>query len=130
MPAPDFSKGVAFMRGQYVPIGEASIPMTDWGFLRSDATYDVVTVWDGAATCSPWQMSRTFSLTRSQPRSLLSRPRSNSQLACAVLQLQAHPDGPDILELEGCFLTNEFALVPRLALGLIAGSFHFELLKS
>ena len=48
MPAPDFSDGVAFVRGQYVPIAEASIPMTDWGFLRSDATYDVVTVWDGA----------------------------------------------------------------------------------
>jgi len=43
MPVPDFSKGVAFVRGQYVPIGEASIPITDWGFLRSDATYDVVT---------------------------------------------------------------------------------------
>ncbi len=44
----DFSKGVAFVRGQYVPISEASIPITDWGFLRSDATYDVVTVWNGA----------------------------------------------------------------------------------
>ena len=48
MSAPDFSKGVAFARGQYVAIGDASIPMTDWGFLRSDATYDVVTVWDGS----------------------------------------------------------------------------------
>ncbi len=48
MPTPDYSKGVAFVRGQYVPIGEASISITDWGFLRSDATYDVVTVWDGA----------------------------------------------------------------------------------
>jgi len=34
--------------GKYLPIAQASIPMTDWGFLRSDATYDVVTVWDGA----------------------------------------------------------------------------------
>lgn len=48
MPAPNFSDGVAFVRGQYVPIGDANIPITDWGFLRSDATYDVVTVWDGA----------------------------------------------------------------------------------
>jgi branched-chain amino acid aminotransferase len=40
--------GVAFVRGAYVPIAEAAIPITDWGFLRSDATYDVVTVWDGA----------------------------------------------------------------------------------
>lgn len=48
MTSPDYSKGVACVRGQYMPIAEASIPMTDWGFLRSDATYDVVTVWDGA----------------------------------------------------------------------------------
>lgn len=45
---PDYSHGVACVRGQYVPISEAAIPITDWGFLRSDATYDVVTVWDGA----------------------------------------------------------------------------------
>jgi branched-chain amino acid aminotransferase len=44
----DFSQGSAYVRGQYVPIGQAAIPITDWGFLRSDATYDVVTVWDGA----------------------------------------------------------------------------------
>ncbi len=48
MTAPDFSKGCAWQRGEFVPIGEASVPLTDWGFLRSDATYDVVTVWDGA----------------------------------------------------------------------------------
>lgn len=43
-----FSGGVAYVRGNYVPIAEAAIPLTDWGFLRSDATYDVVTVWDGS----------------------------------------------------------------------------------
>ena len=45
---PDFSHGAAYTRGRFVPIDEASIPITDWGFLRSDAAYDVVTVWDGA----------------------------------------------------------------------------------
>ena len=45
---PDYSQGAAFVRSQYVPIGEAAIPITDWGFLRSDAAYDVVTVWEGA----------------------------------------------------------------------------------
>jgi branched-chain amino acid aminotransferase len=44
----DFSAGCAWQRGAYVPIAQASVPLTDWGFLRSDATYDVVTVWDGA----------------------------------------------------------------------------------
>jgi branched-chain amino acid aminotransferase len=47
-PAPDFSKGAAFVRGEYLPIAQATVPITDWGFLRSDATYDVVTVWRGA----------------------------------------------------------------------------------
>ncbi len=44
----DFSAGAAYVGGTFMPIGQASIPITDWGFLRSDATYDVVTVWDGA----------------------------------------------------------------------------------
>ena len=42
-----FSDGVAFIDRQYVPISEARIPITDWGFLRSDVTYDVVAVWGG-----------------------------------------------------------------------------------
>src|SRR5690625_7585487 len=39
--------GVAFIEGQYVPIAQARIPITDWGFLHSDATYDVAHVWKG-----------------------------------------------------------------------------------
>ena len=41
-------EGVAFVDGAYVPIDEARIPILDWGFLRSDATYDVVHVWRGS----------------------------------------------------------------------------------
>ena len=36
------------MDGKYVPIAEARIPITDWGFLRSDVTYDAVHVWRGS----------------------------------------------------------------------------------
>ena len=43
-----FEDGAAFVEGRYVPIAEARIPMLDWGFLRSDANQDTVTVWDGA----------------------------------------------------------------------------------
>jgi branched-chain amino acid aminotransferase len=42
-----FAEGAAFIEGQYVPIAEARIPVTDWGFSRSDVTYDVVSVWGG-----------------------------------------------------------------------------------
>ena len=39
--------GAAYLDGTYMPIGEARIPVTDWGYRRSDVTYDVVSVWGG-----------------------------------------------------------------------------------
>jgi branched-chain amino acid aminotransferase len=42
-----YAEGAAFIDGQYVPIAEARIPLLDWGFTRSDVTYDVVHVWKG-----------------------------------------------------------------------------------
>jgi branched-chain amino acid aminotransferase len=42
-----FNDGVAYIKGKYVPISEASIPLLDRGFVRSDATYDVTHVRDG-----------------------------------------------------------------------------------
>jgi len=45
---PDFSNGAAYVDEQLVPIAEANISILDWGFLHSDATYDVVHVWKGS----------------------------------------------------------------------------------
>ena len=42
-----FAKGVAWIAGELVPIHEAKIPLLDQGFLHSDLTYDVPSVWDG-----------------------------------------------------------------------------------
>jgi branched-subunit amino acid aminotransferase/4-amino-4-deoxychorismate lyase len=42
-----FAAGCAWIDGKYVPIGEASIPILDTGFVRSDLTYDVASVWEG-----------------------------------------------------------------------------------
>ena len=42
-----YPEGAAFVDGALVPIAEARIPILDWGFLRSDCTYDVVHVWNG-----------------------------------------------------------------------------------
>jgi branched-chain amino acid aminotransferase len=42
-----YPPGAAYLDGQFVPISEAKISVLDWGFLRSDATYDVVHVWQG-----------------------------------------------------------------------------------
>lgn len=46
-PTAGFPPGVAYVDGDYRPISEARISVLDWGFLRSDATYDVVHVWRG-----------------------------------------------------------------------------------
>ncbi|MCB8881281.1 aminotransferase class IV [Acidisoma cellulosilytica] len=48
MTMPDYSDGAAYVDGRYMPVGEASVPILDWGYRRSDVTYDVVGVWDGA----------------------------------------------------------------------------------
>ncbi|KIX00308.1 uncharacterized protein Z518_10447 [Rhinocladiella mackenziei CBS 650.93] len=42
-----FSKGVAWVEGELVPLSQARIPLMDQGFLHSDLTYDVPAVWDG-----------------------------------------------------------------------------------
>ena len=43
----NYTNGAAFIDKEIVPISEAKISILDWGFLHSDATYDVVHVWRG-----------------------------------------------------------------------------------
>ena len=43
-----YAAGAAFVDDEFVPVSEARIPILDWGFLRSDATYDVAHVWRGS----------------------------------------------------------------------------------
>ncbi|MEN9630028.1 MAG: hypothetical protein RJA10_3256 [Pseudomonadota bacterium] len=40
-------QGCAYVNGQYVAPQDAKISIFDWGFLHSDATYDVAHVWQG-----------------------------------------------------------------------------------
>ncbi|TWU73904.1 hypothetical protein ED733_003572 [Metarhizium rileyi] len=42
-----YSAGIAWVAGEIVPLLEAKIPLIDQGFMHSDLTYDVVSVWDG-----------------------------------------------------------------------------------
>ena len=42
-----FAEGAAYVKGRFVPIAEAALPVTDWAFTRSDAVYDVVHVFHG-----------------------------------------------------------------------------------
>jgi branched-chain amino acid aminotransferase len=45
---PDFSAGAAYVDGVVMPLRDARLPITDWGYRRSDVTYDVVGVYFGA----------------------------------------------------------------------------------
>ncbi len=47
MDTPRFAAGAAYVAQKFVPIAEATLPVTDWGFTRSDAVYDVVHVFRG-----------------------------------------------------------------------------------
>lgn len=42
-----YAKGVAWIEGELVPLAQARIPLLDQGFMHSDLTYDVPSVWDG-----------------------------------------------------------------------------------
>lgn len=42
-----YADGIAWIEGSYVPVAEARIPLLDQGFMHSDLTYDVPSVWDG-----------------------------------------------------------------------------------
>jgi branched-subunit amino acid aminotransferase/4-amino-4-deoxychorismate lyase len=43
-----FAAGAAYVDGRVTPLAQASIPLTDYGYRRSDVTYDVVSVRNGA----------------------------------------------------------------------------------
>src|SRR5258707_8375323 len=42
-----FAGGAAYVQGRFVPMAQATLPVTDWGVTRSDAVYDLVHVFGG-----------------------------------------------------------------------------------
>lgn len=57
----NYPKGVAYMDGQYLDMSKAKLSILDYGFLHSDATYDVVHVWQGAFFRLDLYLERFFS---------------------------------------------------------------------
>ena len=45
---PRYKEGIAFVDGGFCPVREARLPLLDWGFLRSDACQDTISVWKGS----------------------------------------------------------------------------------
>ena len=58
--AGQFEGGCVFIDGAYAPLSEAKISLFDWGFTRSDVTYDVVSAWHGAFFRIDTHMDRFF----------------------------------------------------------------------
>jgi branched-chain amino acid aminotransferase len=72
-----YADGAAFVDGRFVPVAEARVPILDWGFLRSDATYDVAHVWRGSFFRLEDHLDR---FERSMERLRLSPPYDRSEI--------------------------------------------------
>ena len=59
-PVGQFDAGCVFIDGAYAPLSEGKISLFDWGFTRSDATYDVASTWNGAFFRLDAHMERFF----------------------------------------------------------------------
>ncbi|EXJ58933.1 hypothetical protein A1O7_06364 [Cladophialophora yegresii CBS 114405] len=80
-----FAKGIAWIQGRVYPIHEAHIPMLDQGFLHSDLTYDVPSVWQGRFFRLDDHLARLErSCEKMRLRAPLSRPAIKRTL-CAML---------------------------------------------
>jgi len=81
MPTVSWSSGAAYIDGRYMPIAEAAIPITDWGYRRSDVTYDVVGVWGGAF----FRLDDHIRRFRASMRALRLEPPESDGRICEVL---------------------------------------------
>ena len=67
-------------------ISEAKIPVLDWGFLRSDATYDVVHVWNNRFFQLDEHISRFFASTEKLENALLIKKERAKKNSCRMRQ--------------------------------------------
>jgi branched-chain amino acid aminotransferase len=44
---PRFAAGTAWVNGEIVAVADATVPLLDWGFLRSDACQETISSWNG-----------------------------------------------------------------------------------
>ena len=83
-----FTAGAAYVDGQFCPIEEARIPLLDWGFLRSDACQETISVWDGSFFRLQDHLDR---FQRSIGRLRMASPESPDQIRSIAHELVALP---------------------------------------
>jgi branched-chain amino acid aminotransferase len=81
-----FAAGTAWIDGRIVPVAEASLPLLDWGFLRSDACQETISAWDGLLFRLDDHLDRFW---RSLERLRMTSPLSRDQIRGAIHALIA-----------------------------------------
>ena len=109
-----FPQGFAWIDGKYVELAEAKIPILDWGFLRSDATYDVVHVWQGRFFRLDKHIDRFFESTKKlRMPCRLSRDVLKKILANCVVKGKLENAYVEMIQTRG--MSPKFVRDPRLA---------------
>ena len=111
-----FSNGCAYIAEKYLPIEEAAIPITDWGFLRGDCVYDAIPFSDGRMfrlsdhidrfweSMSKWRL--TCPLDKTSVRDICHQCISRSGLRDGLLLIITTRGVPPSLEIRNPALFN------------------------
>ena len=109
-----FPQGYAWIDNKYVELAEAKIPILDWGFLRSDATYDVVHVWKGRFFRLDKHIDRFFeSAKKLRMPCQISRDELKKILANCVIKGKLESAYVEMIQTRG--MSPKFVRDPRLA---------------
>ena len=109
-----FPQGYAWIDNKYVELAEAKIPILDWGFLRSDATYDVVHVWKGRFFRLDKHIDRFFESTKKlRMPCQISRDELKKVLANCVIKGKLENAYVEMIQTRG--ISPKFVRDPRLA---------------
>ncbi|MDC0060471.1 aminotransferase class IV [Pelagibacteraceae bacterium] len=109
-----FPQGYAWIDSKYVELAEAKIPILDWGFLRSDATYDVVHVWKGRFFRLDKHIDRFFeSVKKLRMPCQISRDELKKILANCVIKGKLESAYVEMIQTRG--MSPKFVRDPRLA---------------
>mgnify|MGYP003313942196 FL=1 len=109
-----FPQGYAWIDSKYVELAEAKIPILDWGFLRSDATYDVVHVWKGRFFRLDKHIDRFFESTKKlRMPCQISRDELKKVLANCVVKGKLENAYVEMIQTRG--MSPKFVRDPRLA---------------
>ncbi|MDC0226705.1 aminotransferase class IV [Alphaproteobacteria bacterium] len=109
-----FPKGIAWIDNEFVDISKAKIPILDWGFLRSDATYDVVHVWNERFFLLDNHVDRFFNSTKKlRMPCVVSREKLKKILAGCVKKSNLKNAYVEMIQTRG--VSNSFNRDPRQA---------------